>query len=477
MLLPVILAGGTGTRLWPLSRTLHPKQFLTLHGHETMLQTTIRRLDGLTDRAPIVICNDDHRFLAAEQLREINAAHAAIMLEPIPRNTAPAIALAALHAMAAGDDPLLLVLPADHVIENPEVFRRRVSQAVPLAHAGWLVTFGIVPDRAETGYGYIARGRRIGEDEEAYAIARFVEKPDADTAAAYLAQGDMDWNSGMFLFRASRYLEELDSFEPEISVCCADALAAARPDLDFLRIDRQAFAASPAISLDHAIMERTARAAVVPLDAGWNDVGSWTALRDIAKHDAAGNAISGDVFVHATNDTLIHASSRLVAAVGVSNLVIIETGDAVLVAEGDRVQEVREIVETLKRHDRRELRDHRRSFRPWGRLDTLGAGEHDVVRRIVLQPGEKIAMQLHRRRAEHWIVVSGRAAVVMGEDRLMLSHNQSTYIPAGVIHALENPGDEPLEIIEVQTGNYIGEDDVVRFDCRGRPDDPELERP
>ena len=457
---PVILAGGAGTRLWPLSRQLNPKQFLALIGDRTMLQETALRLKGMTS-PPVVLCNEEHRFLAAEQLRAAGITDATVVLEPVGRNTAPAAALAALKATGGGDDPLLIVLAADHLIRDVEAFRRAVALAVPLAAEGKLVTFGVVPDRPETGYGYIERGAAIGEG--AHAVARFVEKPDAETAERYAAGRAHLWNSGMFLFRASRYLEELTRERPDIVAACREALAGAESDLDFLRIARAAFEACPAVSIDYAVMETTRDAAVVPLDAGWSDIGSWSALWDVREKDSEGNAFKGDVLASGSANTLVQADHRLVAVVGTRDLVVIETKDALLVAHKDKVQEVRDIVEAIEADGRHEHFNHRELYRPWGFMDTVDKGGRDVVKRITVKPGGAISTQMHHHRAEHWIVVKGTALVTIGDEQIMLAENQSTYIPIGAVHRLENPGLIPLEIIEVQTGSYLGEDDIVRL--------------
>jgi mannose-1-phosphate guanylyltransferase len=464
MFLPVIMAGGSGTRLWPLSRRLYPKQFCSLLGENTMLQETILRLEGLDCAPPLVICNEEHRFLAAEQLRLIGQEDATILLEPFGRNTAPAVALAALHATAAGHDPLLLVLAADHLIDGIADFHQSIAKATPLAADGMLVTFGITPHRPETGYGYI----RVGEplDDKGFKVAKFEEKPDLATVEAYLESGDYYWNSGMFLLRASSYLEELQIHAPEILTACSKALAQSRPDMDFLRIGENAFASSPAISIDYAVMERTARAAVVPLESGWSDIGSWSALWSLRTKDADGNVLDGDVVTVETRNTLVRASRRLVATLGVEDLVIVETADAVLVARKDCVENVRIVVEQLEKQSRGEHVSHRRVYRPWGDYDSVDLGQHHQVKRITVTPGARLSVQMHHHRAEHWIVVRGMAKVQRGEEFFELSEGQSTYIPKGEIHSLENPGTVPLEIIEVQSGTYLGEDDIVRFEDR-----------
>lgn len=460
---PVILTGGTGSRLWPLSRQQNPKQFLSLADDKlSMLQATIQRLEGLGAALPKLICNEQHRFLAAEQLRQLGMEHAKILLEPVGRNTAPAIALAALQACNDSSDQILLVLAADHLIQDVPAFHASIRTALPLATAGKLVTFGIVPSHPETGYGYIEQGESVGAG--GFAVNRFVEKPDLATARDYLASGNYFWNSGMFMFRASRYLEELERFQPAILTACRTALEGGEQDLLFSRVDRNAFAACPEDSIDYAVMEKTADAAMVPLDAGWSDIGSWSALWDVSTKDAGGNVFKGDVLDQATLNTYVHADSRLVATVGVEDLVIVETKDAVLVAHKDKVQDVKKIVERIKHDGRQEHVNHREVYRPWGMYDSIDNGHRYQVKRITVQPGAKLSVQMHHHRAEHWIVVSGTAKVTNGEQTYLVTENQSTYIPIGQIHALENPGVIPLELIEVQSGSYLGEDDIVRFE-------------
>ena len=473
MLYPVIMAGGSGSRLWPLSRQLNPKQFLALADAQlSMLQATIRRLDGLEVGLPRLICNEQHRFLAAEQLRQLGMEQANILLEPVGRNTAPAIALAALQALGEADDPLLLVLAADHLIQDVAAFHASIRSALPLAAAGKLVTFGIVPTHPETGYGYIEKGHALADD--GYVVNRFVEKPDLATARDYLASGDHFWNSGMFLFRARRYLEALARFQPAMLTACRAALAGGAQDMHFTRVDAQAFAACPEDSIDYAVMEPLCNAAegsssdvaMVPLDAGWSDIGSWSALWEVGARDADGNLFKGDVLGQATRNSYVHADSRLVATVGVEDLVIVETQDAVLVAHKDQVQDVKQIVERLKRNGRQEHLNHRRVYRPWGMYESVDEGQRYQVKRITVKPGAKLSVQMHHHRAEHWIVVSGTARVTNGEQSYLVTENQSTYIPIGQIHALENPGVIPLELIEVQSGAYLGEDDIVRLEDR-----------
>ena len=464
-MIPVILSGGSGTRLWPLSREAFPKQFLALVGSDSMLQATWRRVAPLASGAPIVVAGEAHRFMVAEQLREAGCDAATILLEPLARNTAPAIAAAALEATREGDDPLLLVLPSDHVIADAEAFRAAVRTASASAEAGRLVTFGIVPTGPETGYGYI----KASAGEGVRAVERFVEKPDAATAAAYVASGDYAWNSGMFLFRASAYLAELERHQPAMLAACREALARARRDVDFVRLDATAFAASPSDSIDYAVMEKTAHAAVLAIDAGWNDVGSWAALWQVAEQDGQGNAHHGDVVAEDCRDTLAWGDGRLLALLGLRDVVVVDTADAVLVAHKDRVQDVKGIVAELKRRARPETSLHRKVYRPWGHYDSVDVGERFQVKRITVKPGAALSLQMHHHRAEHWIVVSGTAKVTRGDEVILLGENQSTYIPLGVRHRLENPGVVPLELVEVQSGSYLGEDDIVRFeDVYGR---------
>ena len=461
---PVLLSGGSGTRLWPLSREAYPKQFLPLAGDDTMVQATWRRVEALADLAPIVVANEEHRFLVAEQLRQVGAPVPAILLEPVGRNTAPAIAAAALQAMAGGADPLLLVLPSDHVVRDVAGFQRAVREASSAAEAGALVTFGVVPDAPETGFGYIQAEAGDGLRQ----VLRFVEKPDAATARSYLDAGGYYWNSGMFLFRASRYLEELARFRPDIVDAVRAAHAAARHDGDFVRLDKDAFSACPSDSIDYAVMEKTADAMVLPVDIGWNDVGSWSALWDVAERDADGNAHHGDVIAVDSRNSYAYAQ-RLVALVGLDDIVVVETDDAVLVARKDKVQEVKQVVARLKQEQRSQAVLHREVHRPWGSYDSVDNGGRHQVKRIKVKPGAALSLQMHHHRAEHWIVVSGTGRVTRGEDVILLAENQSTYIPLGVKHRLENPGVVPLELIEVQSGSYLGEDDIVRFeDVYGR---------
>lgn len=465
-LVPVIMAGGTGSRLWPLSREHHPKQFLTVEGEFSMLQNTIRRLSPLLVGEPVVICNDSHRFLVAEQLRAIDKLANNIILEPVGRNTAPAIALAAFCALqnADGEDPLLLILAADHVIRDEGAFIEAINHAESLATLGKLVTFGIVPTHAETGYGYICRGEVI--DDEAYTVAEFVEKPDYDTACHYIESGKYYWNSGMFLFRASSYLNELKNLSPDIYNACEKAVGRINPDLDFIRIDKDAFTLCPSDSIDYAVMEHTKLAAVVPMNAGWSDVGSWSSLWDISQKDQQRNVLHGDIFTHSSEDNYIYSESAFISTIGVNNLVIIQTADALLVSNKDSVQDVKEVVDYLKSNNRSEHQKHLEVFRPWGKYTVIDSGDNYLVKRISVKPGEKFFAQMHEHRVEHWIVVSGTARVTKGEHTFIVSGNESTFIPVNTVHALENPGVIPLELIEIQSGSYLGEDDIIRLEQR-----------
>ncbi len=468
MITPIIMAGGSGTRLWPLSRRMLPKQFLTLAGEKSMLQETLLRLDGLDCQPAITVCNAEHRFLVGEQLQEIGALSGSIILEPVGRNTAPAIAVAALQALEQDDDPILLVLAADHVISDRVLFHRAVNQAEKLARDDYLVTFGVVAKTPETGYGYIQRGDVVGDG---YKVAGFVEKPDVETAENYLSSGNYYWNSGMFIFKARSYLAELEKYRADILAACQKAVELGHNDLDFFRLDEQSFSSCPADSIDYAVMEKTGRAVVVPLDAGWNDIGSWSALWDINSKDNRGNAMSGDVMLFNTKDSLVHAESRLVTTVGVSDMVVIETKDAVLVADKKQAQNVKQIVEALRDNDRLEDSFHRVVYRPWGHFDSIETEGRFKVKRITVKPGARLSVQMHHHRAEHWVVVSGTAKVTKGDTVKLVTENESIYIDVGETHALENPGVIPLELIEIQTGSYLGEDDIVRFDDRyGRKD-------
>ena len=462
-ILPVILAGGSGTRLWPLSRKHYAKQYLALDDTTTMLQGTVARIAALDCASPFVICNEETRFLAAEQLRQIGQGDALILLEPAGRNTAPAIALAALEALSSDTDPVMLVMPADHKISDTNAFTAAVETALPLARAGQLVTFGIMPTRPETGYGYIRAGASLAGGD-ARAVDAFVEKPDAPTAAGYLESGEYYWNSGIFLFSASRYLAELETFRPDVIAACRAAHAGRQGDLDFLRFDEAAFMACPDVSVDYAVMEHTSDAVVVPVDAGWSDIGSWSALWDASAKNDAGNCEIGDVISLNGNGNYINATSRMVAAVGLVDMVVVETKDAVFVAPKDRVDQIKQLIAQMTAQGRPELDHHRVVYRPWGHYDSIDMGDRYQVKRITVKPGAKLSVQKHHHRAEHWIVVRGCASVTRGEETILLTENQSTYIPLGEIHALENPGKIPLELIEVQSGSYLGEDDIVRFE-------------
>jgi mannose-1-phosphate guanylyltransferase / mannose-6-phosphate isomerase len=472
MLTPVILSGGAGTRLWPLSRELYPKQLLALTGSRTMLQQTVLRLEGLAAAAPVIVCNEAHRFLVAEQLRQLKVTPRATILEPFGRNTAPAIALAAHAALrglatdANAVDPVLLVLPADHVIRDVPALHRAVRVALAAADSGKLVTFGVVASAPESAYGYIQRGAASGG---AFRIVRFIEKPNAQLAAEFVKSGDYYWNSGMFMFRARRYLQELTRFAPEMARICEAAFRGAKADLDFTRIDAATFEPCPADSIDYAVMEKTMDSVVVPLAAGWSDVGSWSALHEASEADAHGNVAHGDVISEDTQGSYLYAESRLVAAVGLREHVVVETKDAVLVAPRNRVQDVKKLVLQLKERGRYEHSLHREVFRPWGSYDSIETGPRFQVKRLKIKPGAALSLQMHHHRAEHWVVVAGTARITRGEEVFLLEENQSSYIPIGVKHRIENPGMIALEIIEVQSGSYLGEDDIVRFeDVYGR---------
>ncbi len=456
MIKAVVMAGGSGTRLWPLSRAGHPKQFLALNGEDTMLQATMKRLKGLDISSSVTICNEEHRFFVAEQLREINML-GSIILEPVGRNTAPAIALAAL---TSDDDPLLLVLAADHVIQDELAFTKAVTKALPLAEAGKLVTFGIIPSEPHTGYGYIKKGSETGAG---FVVNEFVEKPSSKLAKEYLLSGDYLWNSGMFLFRASRYLDELKKFRPDIFEACKAATVGITSDLDFCRIKKADFISCPADSVDYAVMEKTADAMVFPMDAGWSDIGSWSSLWDISEKDINGNVSLGDVITHRTKNSFVRTDGQLVTTIGVNNLVIIATKDAVMVAHKDSVQDTKVIVEQLKHENRNEWELNREVYRPWGKYDSIDSDDGYQVKRLTVNPGAKLSVQMHYHRSEHWVVVAGRARVHYGDKSHDLSVNESTYHGKEVVHALENPGDTPLELIEVQVGSYLGEDDIVRL--------------
>lgn len=456
---PVILSGGSGTRLWPLSREHYPKQLLCLIGEQTLLQQTVSRLDGMDNvAAPLLVCNEEHRFLIAEQLRQMGMTPADIILEPVGRNTAPALTLAALALMKhSSNDALMLVMPADHVIQSTTKFHSAVKEGSALAEKGRLVTFGIVPATPETGYGYIRRGS--GNEVEA-----FVEKPDASTAAKYLASGEYLWNSGMFMMLASVWIEELKRFHPAMLEACKTAQEQGRRDEDFYRVNAQAFASCQSNSIDYAVMEETEKAAVVVLEAGWSDIGAWSSLWEVSARDAQGNVVQGDVYLHETQNTLLISQHRFLAAVGLDDIIVVETPDAVLVAHKTHAQDVKEVVNRLKREKRVEYQAHRRVYRPWGYYEGIDAGPRFQVKRLMVKSGAALSLQMHHHRAEHWIVVKGTARVTKGDEVFMLTENQSTYIPLGTTHRLENPGNIPLEIVEVQSGSYLGEDDIVRFE-------------
>lgn len=473
MLQPVIMAGGNGTRLWPLSRELYPKQFLNLDGQYSLLQQTVLRLNNLNCHAPLFICNEEHRFLVAEQLRQIESGNCSIILEPFGRNTAPALTLAALQVSLQGDDPILLVLAADHLIKDTTAFYHSIHIAKDLAEKNKLLTFGIRPTYPETGYGYIHRGEQLAS--HAYLVNQFIEKPDQETATKLINAQTYFWNSGIFMFRASVYLQEIEKFSPEIFNACKAAFEKRQQDMDFLRIDKAQFKTCPNNSIGYAVMEKTSHAAVVELDAGWSDIGSWSTVWDIGEKDEHGNVVQGDVLTHNSTNCLIKAENRLVATVGLDNIAIIETADAVLVVKKEQVQSVKHLVSYLKDKKRSEHVNHREVFRPWGQFDSIDNGHRYQVKRITVKPGKKLSVQMHHHRAEHWIVVRGTAKVTNGDKTYLVSENESTYIPIGQVHALENPGKIPLEIIEIQSGAYLGEDDIIRFEDRyGRETAQEL---
>lgn len=466
---PVILSGGSGSRLWPLSRALYPKQFLPLAGDRTMIQETALRVSGARFAPPLIVCNEDHRFIVAEQLRAAAVQPAEIILEPVGRNTAPAACIAALRMLAGGQDSLMLVMPSDHVIASPERFWEAVETAVGAAMAGAMVTFGITPTAPETGYGYIKVGGPFdgglpGRGFEVLRVERFVEKPDRPTAESYLRGGSHVWNSGIFLFSAAAYVSELERTCPAIVEACRRALAGAERDLTFCRLSAEAFAASPSDSIDYAVMEKTDHAAVIPVDMGWNDIGAWSALWDIGGKDADGNVAQGNVLLHDARDTYVRSDHPLVAVAGLRNVVVVATDDAVLVADRSRAQDVKHIVDRLKADARDEHALHTTVHRPWGSYRSVDRGARFQVKRITVRPGEKLSLQMHHHRAEHWIVVEGVALVTCGEESFLVHENQSTFISAGKTHRLENPGKVPLHLIEVQSGGYLGEDDIVRFE-------------
>ncbi len=460
MFISVVMAGGSGSRLWPLSRSMFPKQFLALDKKNdlTMLQATLDRVNQMSTLEPIIITNEKHRFIVAEQLREYGA-KSRIILEPVGRNTAPAIALAAFEAVRYGEDPVLLILAADHVILDKPAFQVSVRNALLQAQSGYLVTFGIVPTIPETGYGYIHRGSEVSEN--AYKVEQFIEKPNLETAEKYVTSGDYYWNSGCFMFRASTYLNELKRLSPEIYEACEKATSKMTKNIDFIRVDEDEFLKCPDDSVDYAVMEKTDKAIVVPMDAGWSDVGSWSALWEVSDKDENQNSYRGDVIMKNTTGCYIYAPNKLVAAVGLQNIVVVDTKDAVLVADKSKVQEVKQIVEQLKDEDRREYKEHREVYRPWGRSDAIDKGERYKVNRITIKPGKSEELQVHYHRAEHWIVVSGTAKVTKENEIRLITENQSIYIPVGVPHCIENPGKIPLELIEVQSGSYLENDDIM----------------
>ncbi|TFF50654.1 mannose-1-phosphate guanylyltransferase/mannose-6-phosphate isomerase [Pseudomonas putida] len=464
-MIPVILSGGSGSRLWPLSRAMHPKQFLAISDEQTLFQNTLTRLAAIQSGPlkPIIVSNENHRFLVAEQCRALGIVPTGILLEPIGRNTAPAIAAAVIQSMRSGQDELLLVLPADHAIDDLESLSAAFAVGAEAARDGKIVTFGIVPTKPETGYGYI----RVPEKGcGAQPVESFVEKPDLPTAENYLADGRYYWNSGMFLFKASTMLEELRKFAPKLVLTVEAAITLSTSDLDFTRLDPEAFSLAEDISIDYAVMERSDQVMVVPLDAGWNDVGSWSAVWEISAKDAHGNATRGDVLLETTSNTYVHAEHRLVSVLGLDDVVVVETADAVMVASKAKAQDVKVLVDRIKQSKRTEASNHRKVYRPWGAYDSIDNGSRYQVKRITVAPGQKLSVQMHHHRAEHWIVVTGTAKVTIDDKQILLTENQSTYIPVGVVHALENPGKIPLEMIEVQSGTYLGEDDIVRFEDR-----------
>ena len=462
-IVPVILSGGSGTRLWPLSRKQYPKQYLPLVSDNTMLQETILRLSGLDNLAePIIICNEEHRFIVAEQCQQINITNPTILLEPIGRNTAPAIAAAAIQAQKISEDSMLLVLSADHVIKDVNEFHKAIDIAFKQAQKGKLVTFGIVPTEANTGYGYIKSA--INETGGAYQVEEFVEKPDAKTAKSYLEKGNYLWNSGMFMFQANTLVDELSKHSPNIVISVIDAVRKSKQDLDFIRLDEKSFKSSPSDSIDCALMEKSNNVVVVPLDAQWSDVGSWSALYDIGEQDNNGNVIKGDVIAKDTRNTYINADHHMIATLGIENLIVVDTPDATFIATQDKAHEVKAIVGSLQLDIRDEGDAHRKVYRPWGWYDSIEYGNSFQVKRLHVNPGEKLSLQMHHKRAEHWVVVSGVATVINGDQELTLTQGQSTYIPIKAVHCLENQTDDPLEIVEVQSGKYLGEDDIVRFE-------------
>jgi mannose-1-phosphate guanylyltransferase / mannose-6-phosphate isomerase len=470
MIHPVILSGGSGTRLWPMSRTLYPKQLLSLLGHDSLLQQTVRRVaDRQGFAAPLLVANEEHRFIIAEQLREIAAVPRALLLEPVGRNTAPATCVAALALTETEPDPLMLVMPSDHMIGDRAAFAGAIERAAAAARAGALVSFGIAPQCAETGYGYIRRGGELDGAEGVFAVAEFVEKPGPEHAQAYVASGEHSWNSGIFFFPARVYLDELERLRPDMVAACRDALATAQRDSDFVRLGREAFAACDSDSIDYAVMEHTRRAAVVPVSMGWSDVGSWDALWEMGAKDQHGNSIEGNVVAEETRNCYLRSEAGLVAAIGIEDLVVVATADAVMVAPRNRTQDVKKLVARLVKDRRDEADALPTVHRPWGTFTSLHNGHRVQVKHIMVKPGGKLSLQMHHHRAEHWVVVQGTAKIRRGDQETMLSEDQSTYIPIGTAHRLENPGKIPLHLIEVQSGSYLGEDDIIRLeDSYGR---------
>ncbi|MDE9554964.1 mannose-1-phosphate guanylyltransferase/mannose-6-phosphate isomerase [Xenorhabdus bovienii] len=461
-LVPIILAGGSGTRLWPLSRVKYPKQFLPLLSDNSMLQDTLSRLDGIPHQPPILICNEQHRFIVAEQLRQYNIRNSKIILEPSGKNTAPAIALAALQALKNNADPIMLILAADHSIQDTLKFHEIIKLAYQEARIGKMVTFGIIPTTPETGYGYIQQGEKISNN--AFRVDSFVEKPNLEKANEYLSNGKYLWNSGMFMFKASVYLSELEKYHPDILNACRDAMENATTDQDFIRPDKNTFIICPEESIDYAVMEKTHHCVVVPIDISWSDVGSWSSLWEISDKDSNGNVCHGDIFLHDSHDNYIYIEEGIAATIGINNLVVTQTKDAILIAEKNRVQEVKYIVERLKEANRNEYINHKEVFRPWGRYDILAHGKDYQIKKIIINPGEKISTQIHKHRSEHWVIVSGIAKITNNTKSYIINKNESSFIPVNTIHSLENPGKELLEIIEIQSGSYLSEDDIIRID-------------
>ena len=470
MIIPIIMAGGSGTRLWPLSRSLYPKQFLSLTNENSLLQETLKRLDGLNCLPPVIVSNNEHRFIVAEQLRQFGVDDFQIILEPVGRNTAPAVALAALKALELHGDHHMLVLAADHAIQDIEAFHAAVLAAEQESVDNKLVTFGIVPTKPETGYGYIKKGEQV--KNSVFKVNSFVEKPDLETAKNYLEQKCYLWNSGMFMFKASVYLDELKKFRPDILAACKESLSSASTDLDFIRLNSDVFAECPDELIDYAVMEKTQDCVVIPLDADWSDIGSWTSLWEISEKDEHENVSHGDVINYNSRNNYIYSEGSLISTVGVNNLIIVQTKDALLVAQQDNVQDIKKIVEILKKQKRSEHISHREVYRPWGRYDSVERGDRYQVKRITVKPGECLSTQMHHHRAEHWVVVAGTAKVTCGERTYFVTENESTFIPIGTVHTLENPGKIPLEVIEIQSGVYLGDDDIVRLsDKYGRVED------